>query len=409
MYFKQLHFVNRHGHNLAAQLDLPVDGEPRAYAIFAHCFTCTKNLKAVANINRSLTRGGIAVLRFDFTGLGQSEGEFADTNFTTNVSDLIDAAGFLAEHYSAPKVLIGHSLGGAAVLQAAADIESATAVAVIGAPAKPDHVLRHLSDATEEIQAKGEAEVRLAGRAFRIKKQFLDDLKADRMSGAVKSLKRALLVLHSPVDNIVGIENAAEIFQAAKHPKSFVSLDTADHLLSEQADSRYAGAIIAAWSRRYIAALETDSVRALSGESPVAVSIGKSGYTTEIIANGHSLIADEPESAGGANMGPTPYDYLVAGLGACKAITVRMYADRKQWPLDAIRIGLTHTKIHADDCRTCETQKGSLDEIRGTITLEGNLDDDQRRRLMEIADKCPVHRTLKGDVQIITQTALEAQ
>ncbi len=253
MNFQQLHFANRHGHNLFAQLDLPVDVDPNAYAIFAHCFTCTKNLKAVANINRSLTRGGIAVLRFDFTGLGQSEGDFADTNFTTNVSDLVDAARYLADHYSAPKLLVGHSLGGAAVLQAAAEIQSATAVAVIGAPASPDHVLRHLSDATEEIEAAGEAQVRLAGRPFRLKKQFLDDLNANRMTGAIKSLNRALLILHSPVDNVVGIENAAEIFQTARHPKSFVSLDTADHLLTEPADSGYAGAMIAAWSRRYIA------------------------------------------------------------------------------------------------------------------------------------------------------------
>ena len=400
---RQLQFTNRYGHKLAAQLDLPIDGKPHAYAIFAHCFTCTKNLKAVDNINRSLTRGGIGVLRFDFTGLGQSEGEFADTNFTTNVSDLVDAASYLAKHYSAPGILIGHSLGGAAVLQAASEIESATAAAVIGAPARPDHVLRHLSEATKEIEAQGEAEVRLAGRPFRIKKQFLDDLKADPMAGVIKSLKRALLILHSPVDNVVGIENAAEIFQAARHPKSFVSLDTADHLLTEPADSRYAGAMIAAWARRYIAALEADKDRAHPDESPVSVRIGKSGYTTEIIANGHSLIADEPESAGGTNMGPTPYDYLVAGLGACKAITVRMYADRKKWPLDAIRIGLTHAKIHADDCRECETQKGHLDEIRGQITLEGNLDDEQQRRLMEIADKCPVHRTLKGEVRIKTE------
>ncbi|MBR9979868.1 MAG: OsmC family protein [Desulfatitalea sp.] len=404
MNFKQLHFTNRNGHNLAAQLDLPVDGKPHAYAIFAHCFTCTKNLKAVADINRSLTREGIAVLRFDFTGLGQSEGDFADTNFTTNVSDLIDAAGYLSENYEAPQVLIGHSLGGAAVLQAAADLPSARAVAVIGAPARTDHVLKHFSDASKEIEARGEAEVRLDGRPFRIKKQFLENLRADHMTDTLKNLKRALLILHSPVDNIVGIENAAELFKNAKHPKSFVSLDTADHLLTDPADSRYAGTIIAAWSHRYTRAAKADETRASSDQNPVSVRIGKSGYTTEIIANGHSLVADEPQSAGGENMGPSPYDYLVAGLGACKAMTLRMYADRKKWSLDAVRIGLTHGKIHADDCRACETRKGYLDEIQCAIRLEGDLDTDQRQRLLEIADRCPVHRTLKGEIHIKTTT-----
>ena len=258
MKFQQLRFANRQGHNLSARLDLPEDGKPHAYAIFAHCFTCTKDLKAVTHINLSLTRNGIAVLRFDFTGLGHSEGDFAETNFTTNVSDLIDAAQYLSKHYSPPRLLVGHSLGGAAVLRAAAEIESATAVAVIGTPSKTDQVLRHLSGATKEIEAAGEAEISLAGRPFRIKKQFLDDLKSERMTDSVKSLKRALLVLHSPADRIVDIGNAMEIFQVAGHPKSFISLDTADHLLSASADSRYAGTMIAAWSGKYIAGFKVE-------------------------------------------------------------------------------------------------------------------------------------------------------
>jgi len=252
MNFKRLQFANRHGHQLAAQLDLPDGGKPHTFALFAHCFTCTKNLKAVHNINDALTAGGIAVLRFDFTGLGQSQGEFAETGFTTNVSDLIDAAGYLEKNFKAPQILIGHSLGGAAALQAAADISAVRAVAVIAAPARPDHVLQHISDAKQKIEEEGEAEVMLGGRPFRIKKQFLDNMKAQNMEGVVKNLNRALLILHSPVDNIVGIENASEIFQAARHPKSFVSMDTADHLLSRRADSLYAGGIIAAWSGRYI-------------------------------------------------------------------------------------------------------------------------------------------------------------
>lgn len=253
MKFKQLRFANRYGHKLAARIDLPDDGAPHAYAIFAHCFTCTKNLKAVAAINQALTQDGIAVLRFDFTGLGQSEGDFADTNFTTNVSDIVDAAEFLADQYEAPRMLIGHSLGGAAVLQAAVDVPSARAVVAIAAPSRPDHILKHFSDATEEIEARGEAEVHLAGRPFRIKKQFLENLGADRMTDTIKGLNRALLVLHAPLDNIVGIGNAGEIFQTAKHPKSFVSLDSADHLLTDPDDARYAGDVIAVWGRRYIA------------------------------------------------------------------------------------------------------------------------------------------------------------
>ncbi|MFW6081057.1 MAG: alpha/beta fold hydrolase [Desulfosalsimonas sp.] len=402
MNFKRLHFTNRYGHKLAAQMDLPADSRPEACAIFAHCFTCTKNLKAAHNINQALTRRGIAVLRFDFTGLGQSEGDFAETSFATNVSDLIDAAGYLEKNYKAPEILIGHSLGGAAVLQASADIDSVKAVAVIAAPARPDHVLKHISDAKKKIEEDGEAEVMLAGRPFRIKKQFLDNMKTENMAGVIKNLDRALLILHSPVDNIVGIENSSEIFQAARHPKSFVSLDTADHLLTDKADSLYAGGIIAAWSGRYTQPAGTDRQDAGASEGEVVARAGKSGYMTDITVNGHSLVADEPQSAGGTNAGPTPYDYLVAGLGACKAITLRMYADRKKWPLDGIRIGLKHRKIHADDCRDCETRKGYLDEIRTTLRLEGDLDEDQRRRLTEIADRCPVHRTLTGEVKIGT-------
>ena len=400
MNIKRLTFTNRYDHQLAAQLDLPVDGKPMAYAIFAHCFTCTKNLKAVGNINRALNRAGIAVLRFDFTGLGESEGDFADTNFTTNVSDLVDAADFLAAGYQAPEILIGHSLGGAAVLQAAAYIESAKAAAVIGAPANADHVLNHMADAYDTIQARGEAEVQLAGRPFKIKKQFIDDLESHKMADVINRLRRALMILHSPIDQTVGIENAADIFKAAKHPKSFVSLDQADHLLSRSADSEYAGTIIAAWARKYITAgTDTESQSAVS-DKQVIVRTGPSGYATDIKAGGHSLTADEPVAAGGTNLGPTPYDFLVAGLGACTAITLRMYADRKGWPLEGIEVGLDHQKIHADNCRDCETKSGYLDTIKREIKLEGPLDDQQQKRLLQIADRCPVHRTLHGEIRI---------
>ncbi len=402
MNFKRLTFANRFDHKLSARLDLPVDGRPLAYAIFAHCFTCTKNLKAVGNISRALNRAGIAVMRFDFTGLGESEGDFADTNFTTNVSDLVDAADFLAAEYQAPEILIGHSLGGAAVLQAAARMESAKAVAVIGAPANADHVLNHMADAYDTIKARGEAEVRLAGRPFKIKKQFIDDLESHKMADVIARLKRALMILHSPIDQTVGIENAAAIFKAAKHPKSFISLDQSDHLLSRSADSEYAGTIIAAWARKYITALTGDKARTADAENQVIARTGPSGYMTDIAAGEHSLTADEPVAAGGTNLGPTPYDFLLAGLGACTSITLRMYADRKQWPLEGIEVALRHQKIHADSCRECETKSGYLDEIKREIKLEGPLDDEQRKRLLQIADRCPVHRTLHSEIRIDT-------
>ncbi|MFP4532955.1 MAG: alpha/beta fold hydrolase [Desulfobacterales bacterium] len=402
MNFKKLTFANRFDQKLSARFDLPVDGKPLAYAIFAHCFTCTKNLKAVGNISRALNRAGIAVMRFDFTGLGESEGDFADTNFTTNVSDLVDAADFLAAEYQAPEILIGHSLGGAAVIQAAAHIESAKAVAVIGAPANADHVLNHMADAYDTIKARGEAEVRLAGRPFKIKKQFIDDLESHKMADVIARLKRALMILHSPIDQTVGIENAAAIFKAAKHPKSFISLDQSDHLLSRSADSEYAGTIIAAWARKYITALTGDKARTAHADNQVIARTGPSGYMTDVVAGRHSLTADEPVAAGGTNLGPTPYDFLLAGLGACTSITLRMYADRKQWPLEGIEVVLRHQKIHADNCRECETKSGYLDEIKREIKLEGNLDETQRQRLLQIADRCPVHRTLHSEIRIDT-------
>jgi len=403
MNFKKLEIPNRFGHHLAARIDLPVDAKPLAYALFAHCFTCTKNLKAVGNINRALNRAGIAVLRFDFTGLGESEGDFSDTNFTTNVSDLIDAAGFLGDFYEAPKILIGHSLGGAAVLQAAARMESVRAVAIIGAPADAAHVLTHLTHVKDEIRTSGEAEVKLAGRPFRIKKQFIDNLESHQMAATIANLRRALMILHSPIDQTVGIENAGDIFMAAKHPKSFVSLDKADHLLSDSGDSEYAGTIIAAWAGKYIRLPAPESQRRDAPEGEVVARGGGAGYRTEILAVGHSMVADEPEEAGGTGRGPSPYDFLLAGLGACTSITLRMYADRKQLPLEGIEVRLNHRKIHADECSTCETGSGYLDEIKRDIRLEGPLEEKQRQRLVEIAKRCPVHRSLQGEVRIDTQ------
>ena len=253
MKFKNLELTNAAGQRLSARIDLTEAEKPVAYALFAHCFTCSKNIKAISHISRALTLKGIAVLRFDFTGLGGSEGDFADTNFTSNVDDLVSAADYLKKNYEAPKILIGHSLGGAAVLQAAARIPSAVAVITIAAPADPAHLSDALGESSEIIEHRGEADVDLAGRTFKIKKQFLDDLAAVRMQETIRNLNRALLIFHSPYDRIVGIENAARIFQTARHPKSFISLDKADHLLMDKKDSWYVGAIIATWALKYIA------------------------------------------------------------------------------------------------------------------------------------------------------------
>jgi len=400
MQFKNLEFKNKEGQTLSARLDLPVDGKPMAYALFAHCFTCSKNIKAIAHISRALTREGLAVLRFDFTGLGESEGDFGDTNFSSNVDDLIVAADFLKSIYQAPEILIGHSFGGAAVLQAAGRIPSSKAVVTIAAPSEPQHVTRALGSAAASIQNQGQADVTLAGRTFTLKKQFLDDLDFVNMAETLKNLDRALLVLHSPIDETVGIENAGQIFQAARHPKSFISLDTADHLLTNSEDSLYAGSVIAAWARKYVSASPKEDPKTDGDENQVITQIGKSGYVTDIMAAGHGLVADESISLGGTNKGPAPFDLLMAGLGACKAITLRMYSDRKQWPLEAVTVKLNHKKIDAADCETCQTKEGQLDQFDCEIDLSGELDDQQKQRLLQIADRCPVHRTLHSEIVV---------
>lgn len=402
MIVRSLEITNRHGVTLSASLDLPVDGSPTAYALFAHCFTCGKNLRAARTISRALTRAGFGVLRFDFTGLGESEGDFSDTTFSSNIEDLLDVATYLARHHEPPSLLVGHSFGGAAVLQAAAHLPSVRAVATVGAPFDPAHLKHHFRGSLERIEAEGSAVVDLAGRPFRIRKSFLDDLAEQRVVPTLNGLKRAVLILHAPGDTTVGIENAAAIFQALRHPKSFISLDTADHLLTRSEDAEYAGAVMAAWARRYLPA-PTETLEAKDPEdNRLTVRTGRDHYRTEILANGHTLIADEPVSVGGTNAGPTPYDLLLAGLGACTAITLRMYADRKEWPLESVTVRLRHRKVHARDC-DCETDhQGRLDLIERALTFEGPLDAEQQARLLEIADRCPVHRTLEGPLVIKT-------
>ncbi|MDH3475838.1 MAG: bifunctional alpha/beta hydrolase/OsmC family protein [Rhodospirillales bacterium] len=403
---EKVEFTGSQGDKLAARLELPAAGAPRAYALFAHCFTCTKDIFAAQRIAAGLAEAGIAVLRFDFTGLGHSEGEFANTNFSSNVGDLVKAADFLRESYEAPKIVIGHSLGGAAVLAAAPQVPEAVAVATIGAPAEPAHV-RHLFQAARpEIEAKGEAEVLLAGRPFRIQKQFLDDIEGHRLAETVGAMRKALLVFHAPRDKTVGIENAGQIFVAAKHPKSFISLDDADHLLSRKSDAIYVATVLAAWATRYLGetAGEAAGPRAEPG-TVVVQETGEGRFTQSIAAGPHLLRADEPPEVGGDDSGPGPYDLVLAGLGACTSMTLRMYAGRKNWPLERVTVILRHDKIHAQDCADCETREGRIDRIERRLQVEGPLDQAQRTKLLEIADKCPVHRTLESEIKIETALA----
>lgn len=406
---EKIEFEGSQGAKLAARIDKP-KGNITAYALFAHCFTCSKDVFAASRIAKSLTNRGIAVLRFDFTGLGASEGEFANTNFTSNVQDLVKAADYMRENLKAPTILIGHSLGGAAVLVAASQINEAKAVVTIGAPADAAHVADNFSDKKAEIMEKGEAEVCLAGRSFQIKKQFLDDINSQNLKDHIANLGKALLIMHAPFDDIVGIENAATIFTQAKHPKSFITLDDADHLLTKHEDAEYAAHIIATWSERYIPLTKDVSnlnLNKLEDGTVLVRSTGKGKFQQQILVGEHELLSDEPKNYGGDETGPTPYDFLKMALGACKSMTLQMYADRKNWPLEGVEVEVTHDKIHAEDCAACETTEGKVDQFNCTITIKGNnLSDQQKDRLMEIADKCPVHKTLQNEV-IIRKTKNE--
>ncbi len=395
----KIEFEGSQGATLAARLDMPAV-QPRAFAIFAHCFTCSKDIHAATRIAGALSAKGIAVLRFDFTGLGHSEGEFANTNFSSNIQDLFKAADWLREHHSPPSILIGHSFGGAAVLAAAGEIDEVVGVATIGAPFDPEHVSHLFDEQRDEIEQAGEAEVNLAGRKFTIQRQFLEDLNAHAMTDKIGSLRRALIVFHAPFDNVVGIDNAASIYEAAKHPKSFVSLDDADHLLTRRPDSQYVADVLTAWAGRYLPDETRDSIID-SSENRVVVSETTTGkFTNQVTVGRHKLLADQPEGAGGDDHGPGPYQYLLAGLGACTTMTLRMYAQRKGIPLEQVNVSLEHSRIHAEDCENCENKEGRIDCIEKTIELRGELDGAQRTRLMEIADRCPVHRTLQSEIII---------
>lgn len=385
---------------LSAKLEMPVDKSPKAYALFAHCFTCSKNFMAVTNISRALTSKGVAVLRFDFTGLGDSEGEFADTNFSSNVQDLIVAAEYLKAEYEAPKLLVGHSLGGAAVLIAASQLPYVTAVATVGAPADPPHVKHLFEGALDEIETSGKAKVSLGGRPFTIKKQFIDDLQHYEQSQVIKELARPLLILHSPQDDTVDIKNAEKIYLAAMHPKSYVSLDGADHLLTRKEDAMYVGEVIASWATRYLPEAKPDD---LTTDRQVVVRNEKErGLLTEIIANGHYMIADEPKDVGGTDLAGTPYDLLVASLGACTAMTIRLYANHKGLDLDEVKVHLSREKRHTADAENLD-EKSKVEFIDRELELTGNLTEEQRNRIVEIADRCPVHKTLTQGVTVNTK------
>ncbi|MBI1252210.1 MAG: alpha/beta fold hydrolase [Alphaproteobacteria bacterium] len=400
---KQVTFEGAQGQSLSARLELPA-GAPKAVALFAHCFSCGKDSSAAVKVSRALAARGVATLRFDFTGLGGSAGDFAETTFSTNLDDLVAAADHLRANLGAPAILIGHSLGGAAVLAAAERVPEARAVVTIGAPSDVAHVTHNFAEALPEIEASGEASVKLGGRDVTLKREFVRDLQRHPLLDRVRGLRKALLIMHSPTDAVVGIENAAAIFLAAKHPKSFVSLDNADHFLSRAADSDYAAGVIAAWAQRYAPIADQDQPAAPAGEV-IVEETGAGLLQNRVRVGAHSFIADEPKSIGGDETGPTPYDLLAASIGACKSMTMRLYAQRKGYALDRISVSVSHNRIHAQDCADCETKDGHVDEFVARISLQGALSEDDRARVLAIAERCPVHRTLESEVKVRTQPA----
>ncbi|MEH6651105.1 MAG: bifunctional alpha/beta hydrolase/OsmC family protein [Motiliproteus sp.] len=398
----KLEFPGSDGLIIAGLLELPEEN-PQAFALLAHCFTCGKDIAAASRIARSLVGKGYAVLRFDFTGLGSSDGDFANSNFSSNVADLVHAADYLREHYRAPALLIGHSLGGAAVLAAAAAVPEASGVVTIGAPSSPEHVTQQFSCDIEAIERDGVADVSLAGRTFTIKKQFLDDLATQNQPEKIAGLKKALLIFHSPLDQTVSIGEAERIYRTAKHPKSFVSLGDADHLLSKAQDAEYVAATIAAWSTRFISAPDTAVQRSSSlTKGHVMVAEKNKQFTRTVLSDTHVWLADEPTAVGGDDLGPDPYEHLLAALGTCTSMTIRMYANRKNIHLDDVTVELSHNRQHVKDCEMCDDEPRMIEVLNRFVTLRGKLSDQQRQRLLEIADRCPVHRTLHSELTVKT-------
>jgi putative redox protein len=433
-------FDSARGHRLAARLDRPTGRPERGSALFAHCFTCSSDLRVERQIAKALTAQGYAVLSFDFTGLGRSEGEFGEGTFTADVDDLVAAAAYLGTVVAPPALLVGHSLGGAAVLSATSRIDSVAAVATIGAPSDPSHVEHVLGEQLEQIAEDGSATVTIAGRSFTIGREFVEDLRNQRLVQRMPELDAALLLLHSPRDELVGVDNARVLYDAAKHPKSFVSLDHADHLLSDERDARYAAQVIGAWAERYLPttgegpaatsedpamgegsstaeegsaqppAVADEDAPALplgpgSYDTPGATALTEEGFATPITSRGFTLRADEPASVGGTETGPTPYDYLAAALASCTSLTLRIYADRKGYALSSAEVGVTHDRVHSRDCMECESGSGFVERFSRTIVLEGDLTEAERADLIRIADRCPVHKSLHGQIEVHTTTS----
>lgn len=407
----KIYFNNDAGHALSGRLELPENGIAHHFAVFAHCFTCSKNLLASRAISKALTASGFGVLSFDFTGLGDSEGDFEHTNFSGNVDDIIVAINYLTTNHKAPGLLVGHSLGGAAVIHAAAKAPSIQAIATIGAPSDTIHVQHLFKEELTTILEKGEANVTLSGRDFKITSQFVQDLNEQKITETLNKLRKPLLILHAPQDTTVSINHAEKLYKAAMHPKSFVSLDGADHLLMNKQDAHYVANMIAAWASRYIPApieKEEDTTQK-SIKTPIngalATLTNDYVFKTDLQTGNHHFIADEPLDYGGTNLGPTPYDFLSSGLAACTVMTVQMYTRRKQWDLKKITCHVHYDKQHAIDCELCEENAPKIDTFTRTISFEGNLDDLQIARMLQIADKCPVHKTLHSETQIITKLA----
>lgn len=399
----KLNIQNAKGFQLQAYLELPANQKPSYYAIFAHCFTCNSDLHPVRNISRALTAHGFGVVRFDFTGLGKSEGEFADSYFSANVDDLLAVSDYMKQHYEAPSLLVGHSLGGAAVIVAASKLECIKAVTTIGAPSTTAHVKKHFSHHVQDIAKKGDVEVNIGGRPFKIDQEFVDDFDKTDLLEITKQLRKPILIMHSPFDKVVGIDNAHELYKSAHHPKSFISLDDADHLLLNKRDSLYVGSMIGAWAARYFNINEND-ILDTEGEQLVAhLNIIEDNFTTSIQTKKHSLIADEPESVGGDDFGPSPYEFLSAGLAACTVMTLKLYAERKKWDLQEVYAYITYSKKHADDLMSDMDKPAQFDHLSKKLKFIGNLTKEQEQRLKEIASKCPVHKTLLSDIVIETE------
>lgn len=410
------HFKGARGQKLAAQLDLPVDGQATSVALFAHCFTCGKDLIAAKNISRALTAEGFGVLRFDFTGIGQSEGSFEDSSFSQDVDDIVFLVEELAKQELKVELLIGHSLGGAAVVQAVSRLPKIKALVTIGAPASPSHVTHLFESAIDEIKEEGAAKVMLAGRPFKVGKKLLDDLQEQKIVGCLKNFEGAYLNLHAPEDAYVSIDNATALFKMAHHPKSYISLDGMDHLLSNPKDSLRVGKLVATWVDSFIfgdielaknnSDTEHEAFQKINPHNDqVAALLPKDDAYTTLIKMGdtHRLISDEPTSLGGNDLGPTPYELLSAGLASCTAITIKMYAQRKEWPLEDVHVYIEHSKIDAPEEHKAAAQNRKIDHFKRIIKLDGpDLDDDQKARLLDIANKCPVHRTLH--MPVVTST-----